>query len=62
MNSPKSLKSLFKKGLKAMQNKGFKQIVISVIRVLVKVGVKIILLSNPKKKQKTEKARSPKSP
>ena len=62
MKSPKSLKSLCKNSLKAFKNKGFKQIVISVIRVLAKVGGKIILLSNPKKKKKTEKAQSPKSP
>jgi hypothetical protein len=52
MNSPKSLKSPYKKRIKPLYSKEFKQRVISVIRVLVKVERKINILSNKRKNKK----------
>jgi hypothetical protein len=52
----KSLKSPYKKRIKPLYSKGFKQRVISVIRVLVKVERKINILSNKRKKKKNGKS------
>jgi hypothetical protein len=56
MNSPKSLKSPYKKRIKPLYSKEFKQRVISVIRVLVKVERKINILSNKRKNKKNGKS------